>query len=170
MRWSQWSHDPYISRACRTSTGQCTVVMATALLCMLLQVTSCAALAECVIMEAKSLYGADLIFESPYKSDLISFINTTATHMRKWREKCKRKQTPWWEALLRDSKHRALGHDGRVCLLKRNSTPQRSKRQYCTAFSVGHTATGLCHQGHSPLGSKTTDSSFSFSPYNTQNF
>lgn len=27
-------------------------------------------------MEAKSLYGADLIFESPYKSDLISFINT----------------------------------------------------------------------------------------------
>ncbi|CAO2630720.1 hypothetical protein LEMLEM_LOCUS20992 [Lemmus lemmus] len=72
--------------------------MVTALLCMLLQVTSCVALAECVIMEAKSLYGADLIFESPYKSDLISFINTHShTHaemerkMQKKRKKRKRK-------------------------------------------------------------------------------
>lgn len=61
---------------------------------MLLQVTSCVALAECVIMEAKSLYGADLIFESPYKSDLISFINTHShTHAEMERKMQKKKKT-----------------------------------------------------------------------------
>lgn len=66
------------------------------LLCMLLQVTSCVALAECVIMEAKSLYGADLIFESPYKLDLISFINTHShTHAEMERKMQKKKKPPW---------------------------------------------------------------------------
>lgn len=165
MRWSQRSHDPYVSRVCRTSTGQCTV-MVTALLCMLLRVTSWVTLAECVIMEAKSLYGADLIFESPYKSDLISFINThnhTHAEMESKMQKKKKKKPPWREALLWDSNHGALEQAGSL-------SPQQSKQQYCTAFSVGHTETGLCHQGHSPLGSKTTDSSFSFPPYNKQNF
>lgn len=74
-RWSQWSHDPYVSCLSHLhGTVHCGDGYSLALHAA--TVTSCVALAECVIMEAKSLYGADLIFESPYKSDLISFINT----------------------------------------------------------------------------------------------
>lgn len=104
---------------------------------MLLQVTSCVALAECVIMEAKSLYGADLIFESPYKSDLISFINTHShTHAEMERKMQKKKKK---------KNHLGEKHCSEIPIMERLESRQSLSPQKKLSGPSGNTAQAILH-------------------------